>query len=265
MAIIPGTAKVLNQYENVNTTYGGSKAMKAQSKWYTMDDVLETVEANIPGGGVTEIIAGDGISVDQGTGAVTVTNTVEPYVAPYKVFTAVVSQAGDNTSPNNLLSGPVQAGVTYKLSGVSVASDFSNVGGPGAGEAIDDTYFIAINNETPLNYGGGTLVYDVATPVVTILENTIGNIYCAYYSGGSYALLGSSNLFTDGKTFINNAQLTGYPVFNKFIETDGSFIDRGYFLSKVTQNEISLKAVKNNGALGDDLLTDMCIEIRVYN
>lgn len=53
MAIIPGTAKVLNQYENVNTTYGGSKAMKAQSKWYTMDDVLETVEANIPGGGIS--------------------------------------------------------------------------------------------------------------------------------------------------------------------------------------------------------------------
>mgnify|MGYP006921285998 CR=1 FL=1 len=58
MAIIPGTAKVLNQYENVNTTYGGSKAMKAQSKWYTMDDVLETVEANIPGGG----ISGSGIT-----------------------------------------------------------------------------------------------------------------------------------------------------------------------------------------------------------
>jgi hypothetical protein len=45
MAIIPGSAKVLNQYENVNTTYGGSKAMKAQSRWYTMDDVIETIEA----------------------------------------------------------------------------------------------------------------------------------------------------------------------------------------------------------------------------
>lgn len=43
MAIIPSTAKVLNQYENVNTTYGGSKAMKAQSKWYTMQDIIDTV------------------------------------------------------------------------------------------------------------------------------------------------------------------------------------------------------------------------------
>jgi hypothetical protein len=51
MAIIPGSAKVLNQYENVNTTYGGSKAMKAQSRWYTMDDVIETIEAE--GGGVS--------------------------------------------------------------------------------------------------------------------------------------------------------------------------------------------------------------------
>jgi hypothetical protein len=45
MAIIPGSAKVLNQYANVNTTYGGSSAMKAQSKWYTMDDVIETINA----------------------------------------------------------------------------------------------------------------------------------------------------------------------------------------------------------------------------
>ena len=43
MAIIPSTAKVLNQYDNVNTTYGGSAAMKAQSKWYTMQDVIDTV------------------------------------------------------------------------------------------------------------------------------------------------------------------------------------------------------------------------------
>lgn len=81
MAIIPSTAKVLNQYENVNTTYGGSKAMKAQSKWYTMDDVIETVEANIPpgrgidGSGTTNYVAkfteseeiGDSQIFDDGT------------------------------------------------------------------------------------------------------------------------------------------------------------------------------------------------------
>ena len=60
MAIIPGSAKVLNQYENVNTTYGGSKAMKAQSKWYTMQDVEDTINAN----------------------------------KPYKVFTALLTQSG---------------------------------------------------------------------------------------------------------------------------------------------------------------------------
>jgi hypothetical protein len=59
MAIIPGSAKVLNQYENVNTTYGGSKAMKAQSRWYTMDDVIETIEAEgtgISGSGTTNYV-----------------------------------------------------------------------------------------------------------------------------------------------------------------------------------------------------------------
>jgi hypothetical protein len=78
MAIIPGSAKVLNQYENVNTTYGGSKAMKAQSKWYTMDDVIETIEAEgtgISGSGTVNYVpkftgseeVGDSQIFDDGT------------------------------------------------------------------------------------------------------------------------------------------------------------------------------------------------------
>ncbi len=268
MAIIPSTAKVLNQYENVNTTYGGSKAMKAQSKWYTMGDVLETVEANIPGGGVTEIIAGDGISVDEGTGVVTITNTVEPYVAPYTVFTALVSQVGDSSS-NSLSAGPVQEGVTYRLTGVSIASDFSNVGGPGAGEAVDDTYFIATNNETPLDYGGGALAYDSGAPIVTVLENTIGNIWFEYGNDGRY-YISSDDLFTQGRTFINGTSFINYSTFNVLLDLSsfGANLKRGYFfeIPSGVEDQISLYTLKDVATPGNGIIENpICIEIRVYN
>jgi hypothetical protein len=43
MSIIPATDKVYMVREDVNTTYGGSKALKAMQNWYTMQDVLDTV------------------------------------------------------------------------------------------------------------------------------------------------------------------------------------------------------------------------------
>ena len=43
MAIIPTTDKVYMVKQNVNTTYGGSTALKALQEWYTMQDVIDTV------------------------------------------------------------------------------------------------------------------------------------------------------------------------------------------------------------------------------
>lgn len=43
MSIIPATDKVYMVREDVNTTYGGSDALKVLQNWYTMQDVLDTV------------------------------------------------------------------------------------------------------------------------------------------------------------------------------------------------------------------------------
>ena len=43
MAIIPNGSKFFSQSQNVNTEYGGSKALKEESKWYTMQDIADTV------------------------------------------------------------------------------------------------------------------------------------------------------------------------------------------------------------------------------
>jgi len=148
MAIIPSTAKVLNQYENVNTTYGGSKAMKAQSKWYTMQDVEDTINAN----------------------------------KPYKVFTALLTQGGgyDQISING---GDLTIGVTYFIDDPA-GGDWTNVGAPNNDTG---TYFIATGT-TPNAWDDGTLFYNTGAPVATVLENTIGNVWFVYDAIGRYIL-----------------------------------------------------------------------------
>ncbi len=53
MAIIPNDEKVFMVSGTTNTTYSGSQALKDMNEWYTIEDVLETVEANISGGGIS--------------------------------------------------------------------------------------------------------------------------------------------------------------------------------------------------------------------
>jgi hypothetical protein len=164
MAIIPGSAKVLNQYENVNTTYGGSEAMKAQSKWYTMQDIEDTINAS----------------------------------KPYKVFTALLTQSGVSNSIN-ISSGTLTKGVSYQFSGAGGTDvDFSNVG---VTNPVDGEFFIATQTAEPNNFDGWTVSYDSGAPVATVLENTIGNIWFTYIAVGSYQMV-SDGLFPSNKTIL---------------------------------------------------------------
>lgn len=45
MALIPGNEKVFMVDRSTNTTFSGSRATKAMQQWYTMDDVIQTIEA----------------------------------------------------------------------------------------------------------------------------------------------------------------------------------------------------------------------------
>lgn len=53
MANIPTDEKVFMVDRRTNTTYGGSAALQAMQEWYTMQDVIDTVDANLPSGGIT--------------------------------------------------------------------------------------------------------------------------------------------------------------------------------------------------------------------
>ena len=127
------------------------------------------------------------------TASYAVTASYAPDSRPYKVYTALLTQAG-TSNILSLSSGAVSQSVTYQIDGADGASDFSNVGGPPVGTG-DGTYFVATNSDVPNDYGAANLIYDTAVPVVTVLENTIGDTWWTYGSDGRY-YINSDALFT---------------------------------------------------------------------
>ena len=177
-------------------------------------------------------------------------------VFPYKVFTALLTQSGnDNPSQTNYLNQEaLTIGQTYHInSNVPVSeggTDFTNVG---ASNNNIDTFFIATGTTPIWGTQDGSADYNTGAPVATVLENTIGNIWFTYNGVGSYQLNNTGGLFTDNKTTqILNPGITavyGYLTIQNIL--DPGII---YFSSK----DSSFDAV-------DGLFSNTPIEIRVYN
>lgn len=167
-------------------------------------------------------------------------------VAPYKVFTALVSQSGSDEFLG-VNTGDLTIGASYQIiENDGTGWDFTNVGAPNNNIG---TWFVATGitpNSWGTNEGGdfGTLQYNVGAPTVTVLENTIGNIWFQYVGAGSYTMH-SDNLFTVYKTFIQNIVLNSAPDFLIF---------------NSSSNIIELYT-----NAGDGGLNNIPIEIRVYN
>ena len=168
----------------------------------------------------------------------------------YKVYTALLTQSGgdfldqlDETTPTQ----NVTKGVTYTISNAS-DGDFLNVGAPNNNIG---TSFVAINNSVPNSWGqsGASLLFNTGTPVVTVLENTIGNIWWTYDSVGKY-IANSTNAFTDEKTW-------------QLIENSGAAGSVTSSILYVNSNVIWVYSF-DGGIQSDDILTNTPIEIRVY-
>jgi hypothetical protein len=187
------------------------------------------------------------------------TTTTSTTAAPtYKVFTALLTQSGVSSGPLNIYSGSVGEGISYTLSSVSSASDFSNVGGPAAGFAVDGMYFIATATLEPNNYGGGGLIYDTGAPLATVLENTIGDINFTYNGIGIYGV-NSDGLFTENKSFF----LGGSTFYS--LDNDSTF-SSGFNFNTLTTSTILINTVHVSADVkSDDVLYKTSIEIRVYN
>jgi hypothetical protein len=178
----------------------------------------------------------------------------------YKVYTALLTQSGgDNPYGVTEINGDLSIGVTYKIEDQGGSGwDFTNVGAPNNNL---ETYFVATGT-TPNSWGiDGALRVNSGAPVVTVLENTIGNIWWTYDSPGNYSIVTNDNLFTPNKTY-TNLQLWG---------DDGASPRVGY-IAWGTTNQLIFSLTDVNGVLSNTLGSNAnpavfltSIEIRVYN
>jgi hypothetical protein len=173
------------------------------------------------------------------------------------VYTALLTQSGGQ-NPLVIGSGTLTIGVTYFLDDVSGQPDFTNVGAP---NNESGTAFVATGT-TPNSWGepftGNVLNYDTGAPVVTVLENTIGNVWFTFVSEGSY-YCNSSGLFTIGKTF-SNIEPSAVDVENY----RNAVIDHYSTIS--SSNFINIFTGDFTGATpSNNYLNSTPIEIRVYN
>jgi hypothetical protein len=193
--------------------------------------------------------------IDNSTGAA----VWELYSSPpkYKVYTALLTQSG-SSNPQDINSGNLTVGVTYFINN-NVLGDFTNVGAP---NNDNGTYFVATGT-TPADWGinisGDTLTFDTATPIVRILENTIGDVWFVYLDLGNYACYCSTPLFTVNKTTLNSEIF--YSNTNdqmcSLISSTGDFDSQSVVFS----------SVRSSGSIQfeNNALQDTFFEIRVYN
>lgn len=184
----------------------------------------------------------------------TVEDFLAPAARPYKVYTALLTQSGGDDPQNwSSGSGPLILGVTYQIEvNDGGTADFTNVGAPNNNVG---TYFVATGT-TPNSWGigdNGELSANGGAPVVTVLENTIGNVWFTYSSVGEYTVE-SKSLFTDKKTF-------------QFINNDYTSGDDGQLIISNGGSDTTISLLSRDGSQlpidGSFYLTP--IEIRVYN
>jgi hypothetical protein len=213
MAIIPADEKVFMVSKSTNTTYSGSASLKAMQEWYTMQDISDSI------------------------------------VAPYKVFTALLTQSGGSSNEEvDGDGGSIAEGVTYYVNANPDNFDLTIYGAPNNDEG---TYFIA-NQDATLPYTYTLqLYYNTGAPIATILENTIGNIWFTYEATGRYIAI-SNGLFVDHKT----AKFGGW-----------ADLDIGaYFrFGNNGDNNSAIYLSTGDPAAAESYLQNTTIEIRVYN
>jgi hypothetical protein len=210
MATVPSTQKILTSSEAVNTTYGGSQALKELNTWYTMEDISNTVK-------------------------------------PYKVFTALLTQNGGDNVFNFGSDSPLPfvIGATYEISQNDDNGDFTNIGAPNNNAG---TFFIATGT-TPASWGtdpsSGSVSVNSNTgaPVATVLENTIGNIWFSYTDVGFYGGV-SEGLFLENKTVIFTGVSSVSSIFQSVWNDENP--NNGIFLKTFYSSDFSAGTGSNN-------------------
>jgi hypothetical protein len=167
----------------------------------------------------------------------------------YQVYTALLTQTGGD-DPQTQESGNLVIGRTYRIIvDGPIRGDFTNVGAP---DNTDDTAFVATGT-IPTSWGDCKLQYNTGAPVVTVLENTIGNVWFTYSADGIYTVNCSDVIFNQ-----NTYMIVGNPTW----DGGNGFIQSGF------DGNVGLIAINPDfltGPTNCGLLINTPIEIRVYN
>lgn len=171
----------------------------------------------------------------------------------YKVYTALLTQNGASDEFRKD-TGLLIIGITYYINYNSPGMDFTNVGAPNNNLG---TYFVATGT-TPNSWGGDEasgpiLLYNTGAPIVTVLENTIGNIWFTYSNIGIYKLH-NSTLTNESKLYFNIQSQEISSLGCGWNDEDGS---GAFILSSIITD---IGTVRSN-----DFLYNTSFEIRVYN
>ena len=169
---------------------------------------------------------------------------------PYKVYTALLTQSGGN-DPQTTTGGTLTIGVTYEITNIQTGDDFTNVG---ASSNTNGVKFVATGTTPTIWTNSSELSYNNGAPVVTVLENTIGNIWFTYNGTGGYHI-NSDGLFTVGKSAI----ILGGPTW------DGG--GDGYFSYGFDGDSLGIIHNRNfsNDYVNNGSILNTFLEIRVYN
>ena len=178
----------------------------------------------------------------------------------YRVYTALLTQSGGD-DPQSAISTPLTIGVTYTIYDYYGSDDFTNVGAPNNNIG---TSFVATGT-TPNNWASETvLTFNAGAPVVTVLENTIGNIWFTYNGPGFYEIILSNSIDID-KTFLHvgNGPTIGGTL---FYEESGF---KTISFPSISGSSSTLFLYSSGNGTGVDFIDNRFnktpIEIRVYN
>jgi hypothetical protein len=173
---------------------------------------------------------------------------------PYKVYTALLTQSGGD-NPIYANDAALTIGRTYTITNTDGDTvDFTNIGAPNNNL---NTSFVATGTEAA-SWGTsalGELEYNTGAPVVTVLENTIGNVWFTYESTGAYSC------------YLQNAPYNKIYTNYQFIFTT---VNYGNTMCRIAAEDDNLVTILTGDATtdlrsDDKLPFNTPIEIRVYN
>jgi hypothetical protein len=185
-------------------------------------------------------------------------------IKPYKVYTALLSQSGGD-SPQTFaweyldptpIVPELLAGVSYYIDSNNSDTDFTISGSPSNNNG---THFVANGTQPdwqpPFEIEGSyiQIEWNLGAPVVTVLENTVGNVWFTYDSDGQY-FVNSNGSFKEDKTFF---------LLQNTSENNPNIVDAIIF--RANNDILTIRTLQSGSGYENNWLYNTPIEIRVYN